>query len=70
MFKGFLEPKMGGYIAEEMTQNMELIGDYSYYGVGAEKRQEEADEVLYKGWVKSRWEGYVEGNAPWKIGGE
>lgn len=70
VFKSFLLPKMGDYIAEEMTQNMDLIADYSYYGVGTEKRQAEADGLLYKGWKKTGWEAFVVKNSPWVMGGK
>ncbi|KAJ9661171.1 hypothetical protein H2198_002115 [Neophaeococcomyces mojaviensis] len=32
--------------AEELTENMVLVRDYSYYGVGTEKKQGESDKVL------------------------
>ena len=47
--------------AEEMTENMVLVRDYSYFGKGAEKQQAESDKVLeplglktetFKEWVK------------------
>lgn len=58
----FMMKMVPGPAAEELTENMVLIRDFSYYGPGAEKEQAESDKVLeplglktvtYKEWVKS-----------------
>ena len=67
VYKGFLVPKMGEYIGEEMTQNMDLIGDYSYYGVGSEKQQAENDKFLLQGSKLTSFREYVEANKPWTV---
>ena len=70
VFKGFLAPKMGDFGAEELTQNMELIGDYSYYGKGTEKKQAESDKWLLKGSKKVSFRDFVEKGKPWNFGGQ
>ena len=67
MFKGFLEPKMGEHGAEDLTENMELIRDYSYYGVGTEKKQAEFDKFVAKGENLTSFEEYVARDGPWKF---
>lgn len=52
--------KLGNRIAEEITQNMLLIRDYSYFGKGAEKNQVESDRFLIEGAKKSTWKQFAE----------
>jgi uncharacterized protein YbjT (DUF2867 family) len=62
VYQGFLPPS----IAQELTENMVLIRDYSYYGLGAEKEQGKHDEVLAD--VKTTsWEEFVKANGPWEF---
>lgn len=42
VFIKFLPPQS----AEELTENMVFVRDYSYYGLGTEKKQSESDKVL------------------------
>jgi len=42
VFKSFPPPQT----AEELTDNMVFVRDYSYYGLGSEKKQSESDKVL------------------------
>ena len=70
VFKGFMVPGMGEVVAEEMTQNMELIGEYDYYGKGAEKKQAESDKFLLEGAKLTTLREFVEGGKPWKFGGK
>ena len=42
VFQGFLPPP----VAQELTENMVLVRDYSYYGIGAENEQGKHNEVL------------------------
>ena len=60
-FKSFLPAA----VAEEMTQNMVLVRDYSYFGVGKEKEQGRHDKIL-NGLKKTTWEQFVRDNGPWK----
>ena len=60
-FRGLL-PKA---VADEMTENMLLVKDYSYFGTGAEKEQGEADEIL-AGAEKVSWRRFVKQNGPWE----
>ena len=53
-------------IAEELTENMVLIRDYSYYGKGAEKEQAKVNEKVLAGAKTVSWEEYVKANGPWK----
>lgn len=46
-------------IPAEMMENMILIRDWSYYGVGAEERQGESDAFLLEGMEKGTWEAFV-----------
>ena len=62
VFKTFLP----GAMAEELTENMLLIRDYSYYGLGAETKQEESDRFLLQGTKLTSWEEFVGKNRPWK----
>ena len=66
-YKSWLVPKMGDYIAEEFTQNMDLIGEFSYYGKGTESKQQAADKLLYNGQHKTSFKEYVEQNKPFKF---
>ena len=62
-FKSFLPPQ----VADEMTQNMVLVRDYSYFGLGRANEQAEHDNIL-KGLKKTTWEQYVRDNGPWEWG--
>jgi uncharacterized protein YbjT (DUF2867 family) len=61
VYQGFLPEK----IAKELTENMVLLRDYSYFGKGAEKDQAKTNEVL-DGAKTVTWEQFVESNGPWK----
>ena len=65
-FKGFLAPKMGDVVAEEMTQNMELIRDYHYYGVDTQKKQHEFDKFVVKGQSLVSFKDFYAREGPWK----
>lgn len=52
--------QLGNRIAEELTQNMLLIRDYSYFGKGSEKNQAESDRFLVEGAKKSTWKQFAE----------
>lgn len=60
-YKGYLPPP----IANEMTENLVLIRDWSYFGKGAEKKQDDINKVLGEMKLTS-WEEYVKGNGPWE----
>lgn len=66
VLKGAMLPTMGELAAEEMTQNIELIRDYSYYGPGSEKNQADSDRFLLKGSKLTSFKEYVEKNGPWE----
>ena len=66
VFKGFLAPKMGDFGAEELTQNMELIRDYSYFGKGTEKQQAESDKFVAKGLTLTSFADFAQQAGPWK----
>lgn len=52
-------------IAKELKENMLLVRDYSYFGKGTEKTQEESNKIL--GDVKpTTWEEFVKQNGPWE----
>jgi uncharacterized protein YbjT (DUF2867 family) len=60
-YQTFLPPP----IAEEMAENMVLVRDWSYYGKGAEKKQQESNKFL--GDMKlTSFEEYVKSSGPWK----
>ncbi|KAK5064789.1 hypothetical protein LTR84_000623 [Exophiala bonariae] len=50
----------GNKIAEELAQNMLLIRDYSYFGKGAENKQDESDKFLVDGAKKSSFKQFAE----------
>ena len=52
-------------IAEELTENMVLVRDYSYYGKGSEKEQAKANEKVLAGAKTVSWEEFVTANGPW-----
>lgn len=57
-----------GPTAEELTENMVLIRDYSYYGLGAEKKQPEDNKILEAvGLRPETFKGFVEKASPWKF---
>ena len=66
VFKGFLSPKLGDFGAEELTQNMELIRDFSYYGKGTEKHQAESDRFVAKGLSLTSFADFAQQDGPWK----
>jgi uncharacterized protein YbjT (DUF2867 family) len=53
-------------LAEELTENMVLVRDYSYYGKGAEKEQAKANERVLAGAKTVTWEEFIKANGPWK----
>jgi hypothetical protein len=60
-YQGFLPPP----IAQEMTENMVLVRDWSYFGKGTEKKQAESNKIL--GDMKlTTWEAFVKQNGPWE----
>lgn len=60
-YQGFLPPP----IAQEMTENMLLVRDWSYFGKGTEKKQAESNKIL--GDMKlTTWEAFVKQNGPWE----
>ena len=60
VYKSFLPAP----IAEELTETMLLVRDYSYYGKGTEKKQAESNALL--GGAKTvSWAEFVEANKPW-----
>ena len=50
--------------AKELTENMLLVRDYSYFGVGEEKNQSQSDKVLPEGVQKTSWVEFVKKNWP------
>ncbi len=62
IYKGFLPEK----IASEITENMVLVRDYSYYGKGQEKQQENIDKKVLGGAKTVTWNQFVKDNGPWK----
>lgn len=64
VFQSFLP----GKTAEELTENMVLVRDYSYYGLGAEKKQPEDDKILQAVGLKPQtFKEFVEKNSPWEL---
>ncbi|KAK5269449.1 hypothetical protein LTR99_006883 [Exophiala xenobiotica] len=57
--------QLGNKIAEELTQNMILIRDYSYFGKGSEKKQGESDEFLLPGAKRNTWKAFAQ-NIQWQ----
>lgn len=54
--------------AEELTENMVLIRDYSYYGKGAEKNQAESNKVLEPLGLKTEtFKEWVQKVGPWQF---
>ena len=61
VFKGFMPPA----VATILTENMLLVRDYSYYGIGTEKEQPKHNEIL--GDMKpNTFDEFVANNGPWK----
>ncbi|GAB1735150.1 hypothetical protein NU219Hw_g217t1 [Hortaea werneckii] len=59
----------GGFFPEairaELVETLRLVGEYSYYGKGAEKEQAEQDRWLVAGATKTSLEQWVAENGPW-----
>ena len=54
--------------AQELTENMVLVRDYSYYGKGAEKKQAESDKVLEPlGLTTETFTGFAKKVGPWEF---
>ena len=68
VYKGFLTPTMGEHAGEELTQNMELIGGWDYFGKGTKEKQAESEKFVLQGTKLTSLEGFVKGKAPWKFG--
>lgn len=62
VYQSFLPEK----IAQELTGNMVLVRDYSYYGKGTEQEQAKVDELIIGGAKTVSWEQFVRDNGPWK----
>jgi len=62
VFKSFLPPAA----AEDLTQNMDLINEFSYYGKGQDQKQGDSDKFLVKGTKPTTWAEYVKANGPWE----
>ena len=62
VFKSFLPP----FMATEMTENMQLIGEFDYYGKGAPSKQAESNKWLLQGTKAVAFEEFVGKNGPWK----
>ncbi|KAK5086941.1 hypothetical protein LTR05_004112 [Lithohypha guttulata] len=64
VYQGFLPEN----IAKELTENMVLVRDYSYYGVGTEKQQAESNKVLEPlGFTAGTFKEYVKEDGPWEF---
>ena len=57
--------QLGNKIMEELTQNMILIRDYSYFGKGSEQRQDESDRFLLPGAERNTWKAFAQ-NIQWQ----
>jgi hypothetical protein len=57
--------QLGNRIAEELTQNMILVREFSYFGKGAERKQSESDRFLITGAKKTTWKEFAE-KANWQ----
>lgn len=53
-------------LGKEMMETMRLVGEYSYFGKGQEKKQDESDRWLLPGAQKMGLEQWVKANGPWK----
>lgn len=59
---------MKGPSGEELTENMVLVRDYSYYGLGTEKKQPEHDKVLEAVGLKPEtFKEYIKNAGPWSF---
>ncbi|KAK4541446.1 hypothetical protein LTR36_008047 [Oleoguttula mirabilis] len=71
VFNAIPKDVFAGYIPEnirdEITETMLLVGDFSYYGKGAEKQQSEHDKWLVPGTEPISFEQWVKENGPWKF---
>ncbi|PWN89494.1 NmrA-domain-containing protein [Acaromyces ingoldii] len=64
IFKGFLPPQ----VAEELAENMALIGDFDYYGKQAKAEQADSDRFFYsETGPKVSLVKFIEGNGPWTL---
>lgn len=54
-------------IREEITETILLVGDYSYYGKGAEKLQSEHDQWLVPGAETISFAQWAKENGPWNF---
>jgi len=54
-------------VREELLETMYLVGDYSYYGPGTEKKQAESQKWLYPGTSTISVEEWAKENGPWNF---
>ena len=65
--KGELIAALPENIAYEIVETMLLVGSYSYYGVGQDKKQEQSDRWLYKGTKTIELDTVVKNGGPWSF---
>ena len=61
-----LEKARGAVIAQELTETMRLIGEYSYYGKGEEKNQTKHDKWLLKDAERISYPQWAKENGPFR----
>lgn len=64
IYKGFLPPA----IADELGENMALIGDFDYFGTNSKQQQAESDKFFYdKAGGKVSLAAFIQSNGPWEL---
>lgn len=66
-FENMMTKARGAEIGKELTEMFQLIGEYSYYGKGAEKEQSESDKWLLKGADVISYEQWAKEKGPKKF---
>ncbi|KAK5165933.1 uncharacterized protein LTR77_008857 [Saxophila tyrrhenica] len=66
VFTSIMQQAMGEVVGEELSETMQLIGGWNYYGKEAEKSQGDHDKFLLKDAELSSYEQWAKENGPFK----
>lgn len=66
VYTGIMKQVSGDMVGLELSETMQLIGGWTYYGKGAEKSQGESDKYLLQGAELTSYEQWAKDNGPYK----
>lgn len=66
VYTGIMTQAMGEVVGPELSETMQLIGGWNYYGKGAKEAQKESDKFLLQGADLQSYEDWAKENGPFK----